>query len=260
MLVADARTVKELAGWRSDWCVSAFLPVHEVGGRRGGDSLVVKNLLRSAESELLELGVRRADAQQLLQSVVPEEVGDREEAAFHRAGVAMFAAPGSARSCQLTQETPALVTVARRFHLKPLLAELAHQRSFFVLAVTRGSAQLLAGSPEGLRPVEVPGMPASLDDAVQYDERERIVQSHSATRRGLGGVAAAYHGQGDRDDHLPEDMLRYLRMVDASLNGIVHGDDALVLAGSKDTVAAYRELSGRGTLADQAIFGNPEIA
>lgn len=258
MFVADASQVSELAAWTGDWAVSTFLPVHSVLGKQGGDSLRLKNLLRDAENELVQVGMRRSDAACLLGGAVPAEVNDPGSAAFHRAGIAAFAAAGVQRTYQVAHDAPSQAIVARRFHLKPLLRELEDRRQFFVLAVTRGSARLHVGGPKGLRPVKLPGMPASLGDAIQYDDRERALLSHSASRRGVGGVVAAFHGQGDRGDHISEDVLRYLRMVDASLKGVVGDTTPLVLAGSRDVVAAYRELSARGALAGEGIFGNPE--
>jgi len=258
MRVVDASRVGELADWTDGWCVSAFLSVHDVAGREDGDVLRVKNLLRDAENELIQLGMRRAEAARLVAEDTPEELTDPSSEVFHRAGVAIFAAPDLHRSYQLTGRAPTLVTVARRFHLKPLLGMLEHDHPFVVLAVTRGCAQLFSGDSSGLRPIDVPDMPSSLDDAVQYDDRERALLSHSASRSGTGGVVAAFHGQGDRNDYLSEDMMRYLRMVDASLSRVIDESDRLVLAGSRDVVALYRGLSSRGALVEQDVLGNPE--
>lgn len=257
MLAADAPRVKELADWADGWCVSAFLPAHEVGGQEGGDMLRLKNLLRGAQDELVQLGMRRPEASSLLAGAIPDGLGDPTSGEFHRGGVALFAAPDLYRSYRLAGEAPPLVTVARRFHLKPFLRMLEHDVRFAVLAVTRGFARLFAGDSRGLQPIDVPEMPASLDDAVQYDDREPVLFSHSASRRGRG-VVAAFHGQGDRGDYLPEDMMRYLRMIDASLSSVIGDNDPLVLAGSRDVVALYRGVSDHGSLLEQDVLGNPE--
>jgi hypothetical protein len=258
MLGADGSQVQELAAWMEEWCVSAFLPGHAVAGRNSGDSIRLKNLLRDAENELIDLGVRRSAATELVSGVTPPDLGDRRSATFHEAGIASYVAPGLDGAHHFTCEAPTLVTVSRRFHLKPLLAELAREVRFFVLAVTRGSAQLYVNEPRGLQPVDVPEMPASLEEAVRYDDRERTLFSHSAARAGGGGVVAAFHGQGGRVDHLTEDMLRYLRSVDASLNGVVENGVPVVLAGSQDVIARYRQVSRRDNLADGEIRANPE--
>jgi hypothetical protein len=124
------------------------------------------------------------------------------------------------------------------------------------MALSRGRAALYAGNSELLVPLDVPGMPASLDDAIQYDDRERMLMSHSASRRGGGGVVAAFHGQGDRADHLPEDVLRYLRMVNEAVAPVVGEDGVVVLAGSQDLLPRYRELMSRGTPLDYDITGS----
>jgi hypothetical protein len=257
MLIADDAALKDLATRSDEWCVSAFLPAHRPGLEQGGDAVRMKNLLREAEKELVSLGVRAPEAAQLIATADTDELRDRTSPAFHQAGLAVYVAPGLHRTYRLLDGAPELVTVGRRFHLKPLLPDVAHDRSFFALKITRGSAELFRGGPDELVPIDVPGMPQSLDDAIQYDDRERKLLSHSASRRGRGSVVAAFHGQGDRGDHLPEDLLRYLRMVDAEVSTVLAGEP-LVLAGSGDVVAAYRQISGCATLAEPTVAGNPE--
>ncbi len=258
MLVADASRVKELADWASEWCVSVCLPTHKVVGKDDGDSLRLKNLLQDAESELVGTGMRRPDAARFVASMIPAELSDPSSEVFHRAGVALFAAPGFQRAYQLVSEVPALMTVASRFHLKPLLGMLEHDLRFFLLALTRGHAQLYFCDSSGLKPIEVPQMPPSLDDATRFDDRERALLSHSASRKGRGAVIAVFHGQGSRKDYLHEDLMRYLHMIDASLNGIIAETDPLVLAGNQDTVALYQGLSGHGSLVEPGVLANPE--
>jgi hypothetical protein len=247
--------VKELADWSGAWGVSIVLPPHPIDGKEGGDALRVKNLLAVAENELVELGFRRADAARMLEGTVPNELSDPQSEIYHRAGIAMFAGPDLRRAYRIVVDAPEMVTVAERFHLKPLLAGLARERRFFVLALSRGRAAFYAGNSEALMPLDVPGMPTSLDDAIQYDDRERMLMSHSASRRGGGAVVAAFHGQGDRADHLPEDVMRYLRMVNEAVSSVVGEDGILVLAGSQDLLPRYRELMNRGVPAHDDITG-----
>jgi hypothetical protein len=255
---ADASRVKELAEWSGAWGVSIVLPPHPIDGKEGGDALRMKNLLADAENELVDLGLRRADATRLLDGTVPGELSDPQSEIYHRAGIAVFAGPDIHRAYRIVVDTPEMVAVADRFHLKPLLAGLARERRFFVLALSRGHAALYAGDGEALVPLRVPGMPVSLDDAIQYDDRERMLMSHSASRRGGGGVVAAFHGQGDRADHLPEDVMRYLRMVNEAVAPVVGVDGMVVLAGSQDLLPRYRELMTRGVTVDHDITGSAE--
>ena len=257
MVVADAAHVKELATWSVGGSVSVFLPQRPVSGQEAGDALRLKNLVRSAEEELAQLGMRPPDAAELVGHIDQGVLSDPSSPIFHRAGVAFFVAPSLVRTYQLVVDAPMLMTAGERFHLKPLLAGLDHDLRYFVLSVTRGSARLHVGGRDNLDEVQVPGMPASLDDAVLYDDREAILTSHGASQES-GGVVAAFHGQGDRFDHLTEDMARYLRMVDRSVRQVIGASEPLILAGSRDIVARYRELSGHQCLAASDVFGNPD--
>ena len=204
--------------------------------------------MTSAESELLELGVSRSEALGLLPGEIPDRVGP--------GGLALYAGRGFQRTFHLRVDAPDLVTVARRFQLKPLLRELGASQSFFVLGLTRGFSGLFAGDPGQLERVDVPDLPEGLDDATRYDDREPALQSHAASRPGRG-VVASFHGQGDRSDHLSEDAARYLRMVEAAVAPILRDGTPVVLAGSKALTAQYRKLS-RHALLEPTLYGNPQ--
>lgn len=258
MRFADATRIEELANWTKGWCVSVYLPSHPVSDDSSADTLRLRNLLRAAETELVQLGVRTTHAAGIVADAVPQELLDPTSGVFHKAGVAVFSGSGLRRAYRHNQGGMELFTAASRFHLRPLLAELAHDHHFFVLALTRGSARLWRGNRDRLAPVEVPDMPESLEDAIRYDEQERELVSHSAARRGGGGIVAAFHGQGDGADHLPEDLSRFLRMVDAAVARRVPPDTRIVPAGSLDVIARYRDLTGRLRLTDAEITGNPQ--
>ena len=48
--------------------------------------------------------------------------------------------------------------------------------------------------------------------------------------------------------------MRYLRMIDASLSRMVDANTPLVVAGSRDVVALYRQVSHHGALAEHDII------
>jgi hypothetical protein len=201
--------------------------------------------------------MRRPEASDLVADGLPDELGDRTSTEFHRSGFALYLAPGLRRAYRVPEGTPELLVVGDRFHLKPLLQGLAELDSYHVLTLTRGTAHLYRGDTDVLTAVDVPGMPSGLAEATRFDDRERVFTSHSSARAGQGGVIAGFHGQGSRADHLDEDVMRYLRAVDAALPAAV-APLPLVLAGNPALISAFRGMTSAEHLVPGQIHGNPD--
>ena len=102
-------------------------------------------------------------------------------------------------------------------------------------------------------------MPASMPEALQSDDREPQVQTHSGGRVGSGRVAATFHGQGGTSDASDVDLERYLHMVDRAVGDHRSGSTRpLVLAGVDDIVGAYRKLTRCAYVLDDHVAGNPD--
>ena len=241
MRVAEAQDVKELAAWSEPWCVSAFVPGHEPEGRQDGDLLRLRNMLRDAERELVTLGMRQKEAAGLLESALPAELTDRTSVEFHRGGIGLFVSPGLHRVYRIPFDMPELATVGRRFHLKPALGALVRDRRFFVLTLTKGRARVYLGELNGLGPVEIPGMPDGFEDVTQYDE-----VSDSPRWDEL-----------NRADHLPEDVLRYVRSVDDAVTSAIPGDP-LVIGGTAALVSSYVRMTGYRAIVTPSLPANPD--
>jgi hypothetical protein len=161
---------------------------------------------------------------------------------------------------RLAEPVHEVAVVADRFHLKPLVAMSSGERAFHVLAVSLGSARLLRGGRAGASEVHVENLPRGMPDALQWDDRERQLQSHGAGRVGRGRVTAAFHGQGGAKDAHDADVVRYLRIVDHAVEehlGVVDGGP-IVLAGVAELVAEFRRISRLPHIVDGAVTGNPD--
>jgi FKBP-type peptidyl-prolyl cis-trans isomerase 2 len=149
--------------------------------------------------------------------------------------------------------------VSDRFHLKPLLVALTNATRFEVLALSQNAVRLIGASPSVATELVVDGLPSSMAEALQWDDRERQLQSHAAGRTVGGRVTAGFHGQGGRGDSRVVDIQRFLRMVDHAV--VDHRGAStlpLVLAGVDELVAAYRGVTRCHHVVDGHVPGNPE--
>lgn len=230
--------------------VSLYLPTHRAGREVTQDPVLVRRLVASAAEEL-------ADGQLL--AATAGLVDDREFWTHGAAGLAVFAGTEGTTAIRLSEPPRELVVVSDRVHLKPLIAAVARRVEFDVLALSRHSVRLITVSGSSVLEAEVPGLPTSMSEALQWDDRERQVQSHSGARVGRGQVAATFHGQGGGKDVRDVDLDRYLHLVDRAVCEHRSGSTRpLVLAGVDETVAAYRKLTRCAHVHDDHVAGNPD--
>jgi hypothetical protein len=195
--------VVRLAETTDDRLVSMYVPLaHGAENRQGLTRL--KNLLRTAEDDLCERGMRRPAAKDVL---APAEKLLEESAQFvsdaPAPALAVFLGPATSDILYVPTECDEHCTIGRHFHLLPLVSWLAEQGSYCLLAVSQNNVRFFSGSRDGLEEQTVPELPASLRDALDYDQREGMYQAHSAGPQLPGKESLVFHGQGGEVDARP---------------------------------------------------------
>jgi Bacterial archaeo-eukaryotic release factor family 7 len=248
-----------LADQNDGVAVSIFLPTHGAGLAERQDAMQLRNLLGEATHRLDAAGVRGHRARRLLAPATALI----EQPAFWRApggGLALFLGHGSERHLRLPFRPRELVVVGQRFHVKPLLPLLCGNGRFYVLALSQGRVRLWKGDREGLRAVNLLGVPSSLADAMRLDDREEQLQLHEAglARRGQR-PAAVFHGHGIGSDDAKDRILRYFREVDHGVRAAIRDANApLLLAAVDYLVPIYHSASTYPRLFEQHLHCNPD--
>jgi hypothetical protein len=254
----SARGFNELAGAVGDHLVSIYLPTHQTGAETAQDSIRLKNLASTAAAELVAVGRHTAEVDALLADVTALH-NDAMFWAHVGRGLAVLVGPARSRFYRLADPVEELVVVADRFHLRPLLASVESTRAFAVLALSENRIRLLRGDRFGLAEQPLGDVPASMADALRFDDREPQLHSHSAGRVGAGRVTAAMHGQGGHKDAHDADVARFLKAVDAEIIDAIGGRSTpLVLAGVDTIVAHFRHLTGYPRVVDGSVSGNAD--
>lgn len=254
--VTSVDRLLELADVSSDCNVSLYLPTHHAGREVTQDRVRLKNLIGAAGAEIDRAGRVRSDE---LLAPARALLDDHDFWAHGASGLAVLVDRRGTLVVRLPDAVHELAVVADRFHLKPLIATSSGEHEFHVLALSLGAARLLRGTRTAVRPVAVDGLPQGMDDALRWDDRERQLQSHGATRVGRGQVAAAFHGQGGSKDVHDADVGRYLRVIDHALVGHLGPSTApLVLAGVAELVAEFRRTTRLRHVVDETVTGNPD--
>ncbi|MBC7220855.1 hypothetical protein H5T55_05240 [Candidatus Bipolaricaulota bacterium] len=238
--------------------VSIFLPTGRAGpaAREGGIRL--KNLLREAEEQLVALGMRAPQIQDLL-APARSLVGDSLFWSYQSDGLALFLSPEGMRKWRLPLRFEELVMVADRFHVKPLLSLFTGDGRFYVLALSQNQVRLLLGTRHSVTEVPVEEVPTALADVLRPDLVQKHLQFRTAASSGPGKQAVAYHGHGGADAGHKDDIVRFFRRVDEGLRSYLTSEPApLVVAGVDYLLPLYREASSHPHLVNEGVTGNPD--
>lgn len=259
----------ELVAEREGPCVSLYLPTERRGPDTQQGPIRLKNLLGQVETELATLGQRTPAIQQLL-APAQALVNNHLFWQYQSDGLALLLAPGMMASYRLPLPFDEAAVVNDRFYLKPLLAMLSSDDTFYLLALRQGGVRLLQGSRFSLAEIELgKDVPTSLAEALKYDEFEEHLRFHIASRPSTGSSrtapdrgAAMYHGQGGAADdaNIKAQIIRFFRALDNGVRDLLTGSQQppLVLAGIDYLRGLYRQVNQYNALVDEEIVNDPE--
>lgn len=255
MDVFNTRQLRQLTQTQNGLCVTIFMPTHIGGSHSEQDSLRLKNLLQQAEKELISQGMRGASARLILapaRNLLSDSLfwKDRSQ------GLAMFISTEFFRRYRLPLELEESMSVNQRFHVKPILPMLARPR-FYLLTLSQNRAHLYEGSSRSLEEIEVPQMPESMKEALNYDQAERGSQTHSAMQGARGKQAAVFHGHGGQPEATKGDLASYFRAIDAALHDHLREENVpLLLGGVEYLLPIYRQVASYRYIAEDGVVGN----
>jgi len=246
--------LRELIETEGEWCVSFYMPTMR-GAEAQQNTIRFRNLLREAEEQLSQVGMRVPDIDAFL-SPAQGLLNDAALWRDTRDGLAVFVAENHLSHYHLPTPVEEVVTVRRRFYLMPLLALLSGDGRFYVLALSQDQVRLLEGTRDSVHEIDLVGVPESLAAALQYDQSERQVRAAAVAAPAGGG--GSVHGTGT-DEETKLDILRYFQMVDHGLRDTL-GEKRipLVLAGVDYLLPIYREANTYPHLIDVGVIGNPQ--
>lgn len=258
MDILNPNALKTLIAQQGKWCVSLYMPVQRAGREQQQDPIRLKNLLAEAETKLLASGLRRPEAQKLMQPA-QELLWNKEFWQHQGDGLAIFLTNGLSKVYRLPMEFEELLDIGTSFHLKPLLPCLGRGIKFYVLAVSLNNVRLFEGNADTMNELEL-NFPTSMESALWTDDPEKYLNMHSGSismGEGKGG-AGIFHGHNPADDE-KTNILRFFQSVDAGLNDLLEEKNIpMVLACVEYLLPIFREASSYQNLLEEGITGNPD--
>jgi hypothetical protein len=253
--------LRELVERHGKWHVSIYLPTQRAGRDQQQNPIRLKNLLGEAEKKLLEYGVRRPEAEEMLRPV-GELLNDRDFWQHQGDGLAVFLSDGYSRFFRLAERFDEMVVVSNSFHVKPILPLLTGNGNFYILALSMNQVRLLRASRDHVSEVELVDMPKSMGEALQIEDPQKNLGFHTGTQNTVGGTGgerpAIFYGAGV-EANKKDDILQYFHKVDEGLSRHLEDESLpMVIAAVDYLQPLYREASTYRNLLEAGIEGSPD--
>jgi hypothetical protein len=238
-------------------CISLYEPTHRSYPQSSQEDPVrYRNLLHRAEESLRErypARVVRPVVEKLEQFAADTDFWIQAVS-----GLAVFGSVDDLKVFKLQQPVTELLSVADRFQIKPLIRSVQRDGRYQLLALTLADAKLYEGTRETLDPVDLPGAPITIAEALGAELTESYTKE-TRSGAGAGSKAPMHHGQGGRKDERPIDRERFFRVIDREIleRASKISRLPLVLAALPEHQTHFRELSHNPFLAANGIELNP---
>jgi Bacterial archaeo-eukaryotic release factor family 7 len=236
--------------------ISVFLPTHRAGPDIQQDPIRLKNLLKQAETQLINQGIRATEARDLLAPLSAL----LDDAGFWRHqgdGLAMFRSREVFRVYRLPISLEEFVQVSDRFYVKPLLPVLINESRFYVLALSQKAVRLLECSRDHIQAVDLPAVPQGMEAALLAGTSPQ--DQHYSLPLGPN-TSTRFHGHGAGTDDLDAvNVTRYFHRVTEGLKDVLkHNRAPIVLACVEYLAPLFKEASGDRHILEPMVRGNPD--
>ncbi|MEM8831238.1 MAG: hypothetical protein AAGE96_18045 [Cyanobacteria bacterium P01_G01_bin.19] len=246
--------IQALANYSGSPCISIYMPAEKAGAETRKNSIRFKNLISTAESKISVFD----DNSKLRASLddAKSYIDNYEFWQHQQSGLAFFINEEEIKYYCLDSDFLELAIASDRFYLQPLLSVVSNNTKFYLLALAQNEVRLFLGDRNSLKLVDLPeSIPASLAEALKYDDPEKQTQYHS----GDSGQTPIYHGQGVGTNDNKDEIKRFFQQIDSGIkSAFAEEDTPLILAGVEYLLPIYHEINSYSNLHEMGITGNPE--
>ena len=190
--------------------VSLYQPTHRRFPENKQDLIVFKNLLRVVEKSLNQKYEK--DLIGLIMKPFHELEEDTDFWNNTMDGIAVLASQDKCIVYNLQGAVKEFATVAKSFHIKPLIKAFQSMESYQLLGLSRNNFTLYQGNRDGFAEIALPPDTPRTQDEVLGKQLTDSYLSHASY--GGTGSHAMYHGHGDAKQEIDNDTEKYFRYVD----------------------------------------------
>ena len=238
--------------------LSIYLPTPHAGLDNFQNPTRLKTLLAEAEERLADRLAGGPELESFLRPI-RAMLADADLWQSVADGLAVFRSTRGSWSWRLPLAFANSVFVGERFHIRPLLPMLGSDDAYYLLAASQNEVRLFSGSRWELSETQLGSLPASLAEALNYQQPEGLFEVRTVNRSLPGKEGGVFHGQGSATQHLKNDLLAYFRAIDRALHDFLRGRSApLVFAGVDYLFPIYCQANTYPNLWQEPVSGNPQ--
>jgi hypothetical protein len=243
--------LKELFTVDTAPAVSIYMETHRKGTEVAAQPLRLRAAIDQARELLSGHG---ADGIDDVLAPLEALIGDQDFWRHQADGLALFASRGLGRMYRLPVALSDLVVVGPTFHTRPLIEFLQAPERFWVLSVAQKEVRIWEGSISEIAPVDLAGVPSSLQEALGTEVTVDRLNLRSPRGRGSRPI---FHGHGAGKDDTKQELERFFRAVDAGVRELLADEIGPVILAAVDYYhPIYRSVSKLENLVEEGIVGS----
>jgi hypothetical protein len=246
--------VKALAG-AAGRCITLVMPIPNSAEL----AAKLKSVLRSVRKQLVErdMDIESADG---LFAPIKELAVNLPMARTWSNSLIAFRSPDAFRHYWMRGRLIDMAEVGDRFAVRPVLAALAREQRFHLLAIGRHHVRLFRSTPHHTDEVRLEGIaPQNMQEFLQTRQPDHLLEDRMAAGPSVGSMRGVIVGTSSESEKEQDRFRHFLKQVESGVTKLLQRDgEPLVLAGVEYDVAIYRQLNTYPHLLAQAVHGSPE--
>jgi hypothetical protein len=246
--------VKALAGTVGP-CITLVMPIPNSAEA----AAKLKSVLRSVRKQL-EGRHRDCESADELLAPIEELAVNLQEAHTWSNSLIAFRSPSAFRHYWMRGLPTDLAEVGDRFAIRPLLAALAREQRFHLLAIGRHHVRLFRSTPHHTDEVHLEGIaPQNMQEFLHTRQPDHLLEDRMAAGPSVGSMQGVIVGTSSESEKEQDRFRHFLKEVERGVTKHLRRDgEPLLLAGLDYDVAIYRQLNTYPHLLARAVHGSPE--
>jgi hypothetical protein len=230
-----------------------YITIALSGNSFGNTNIELKDAIAQVRRDL---ETQTKDAAELMRPI--EETAEELRGTRQRGGIVILRSP-SVMQVHRVEPLKRVVQAGDRFDLRTLLCVAAHQRDFYVLALSQNRTRILKCNQDACEELPFPrGFPSSLAESMQTRQPDHDLQNRASGGVSIGDGSVVFGTSSDHDAK-DEYMSHFFVSLDRAVNtALRERGEPLIAVGVESEIALYRKVNTYGHLVESGVFGAPD--
>lgn len=220
-----------------------------------GNVLEWKESLRALEPKITQYG---PEARELVKTIADSRVIAPAQEPRGKS-VAVFRSPEVFRVTWVDEQVRRRAFIGPHFYIRPLLAELTRNKTFYILALSQKNVRLLRCTSRTSEEIPLPaGTATNYDTYMNTAKPDHTKDNRSSPGRDSGSSKGVMFGTSSEREDKDEYLSHFFGQIDRAVNEKLRGKtEPVVLAGVEYELALYRNVNTYPHLAKEDVHGAP---